>query len=326
MKDFTLILTVGPELMMNNAKKLKAMHDCGPCIFRLNGAHCYPENISFYAEHIRTAIPEAEIMIDLPGNKIRTTNLAKPLKFQKGEKFFLYSSDFNFQDFPKHVKKGDIILANDSQYSFKVLKTSISTISVMPHHDGELISNKGVNVAGITKDLPFMFDKDWELLKAADNENLEYVSLSYVRNAEDIQEAKNALELLNYKPKLIAKIETESAIQELFSILEEVDIINVDRGDLSTEVGLLRLGKDQDLIINNALESNKAVFLATQFLKNMEVHPIPLIPEIIDMGNSIQKGISGIQLSEETAIGKYPLECVKLIWDVVKHKKRGANK
>ena len=325
MSAFTIIITVGPQLI-SNFNTLKEMHNCGSCIFRINGAHCAPEDISFYAEHIRMAIPDAKIMIDLPGNKIRTASLPEPIKFTKGEKLILFGEQFNFQDFPKYVKSGDIILANDSQYSFEVLKTSIGAISVMPHHTGELISNKGVNVAGITQSLPFMLDKDKELLKAAAKEDLEYVSLSYVRDAKDVQEAKNTLCALNYLPKLIAKIETGSAVFNIPSILQEVDIINVDRGDLSTEVGLLKLGGYQQYIIDAALSQNKDIFLATQFLKNMETHPIPLIPEILDMQNSILNDISGIQLSEETAIGKYPLECVKLIWDVVKHTKRGANK
>ncbi len=92
--------------------------------------------------------------------------------------------------------------------------------------------------------------------------------------------------------------------------------VNIDRGDLSSDIGMLELAESQARIIASCRTKGKYVFLATQCLKNMETLPIPLIPEILDLSSSIQQGISGIQLSEETAVGLYPLECIHLVWQV----------
>ena len=115
---------------------------------------------------------------------------------------------------------------------------------------------------------------------------------------------------------LFAKIETAAAIDNLGYILQEVDNVNVDWGDLSTDVGILKLPLVQERIINSVLRSDKNILLATQFLKNMENNPVPLISELTALYETIKNKISGIQLSEETAIGKYPVECVKLVFDM----------
>ncbi len=105
-------------------------------------------------------------------------------------------------------------------------------------------------------------------------------------------------------------------VDNLDNIFNEVDIVNIDRGDLSTDIGLIKLGLVQHGIIENALRSSKKIFLATQFLKNMEKSPVPSIAEVIDLYKTIKQGVYGIQLSEETAIGKYAVECVKLVFDM----------
>lgn len=108
-------------------------------------------------------------------------------------------------------------------------------------------------------------------------------------------------------------METKAAVDNLDQILQSVDHILVDRGDLSTEIGLEKVPSYQRFIVKKTLFYNKRVFLVTQFLKNMEDKPVPTIAEIVDMYNSLKMGIYGIQLSEETAIGKYPKECLKII-------------
>jgi pyruvate kinase len=116
-------------------------------------------------------------------------------------------------------------------------------------------------------------------------------------------------------------VETLSAVENVDKILDEVEYILIDRGDLSTDVGLLEVPKYQKYIIEKALFSNRRVFLATQFLKSMEYNPIPTFPEVIDLYNTLKTGIYGVQLSEETAVGKYPKECVEVIRDTLRKMK-----
>jgi pyruvate kinase len=157
-----------------------------------------------------------------------------------------------------------------------------------------------------------------DLINIACENDIDYLSLSYVRTAQDIKEIKNILLKNNNRHiQLFAKIETLTAVKNLESILKGVDHICVDRGDLSADIGILNLPAAQDYILNIAKKANKNVYLATQFLKNMEHHPVPLIAEISDLHKTIKLGINGIQLSEETAVGKYPVECAKIVFDML---------
>jgi pyruvate kinase len=170
-----------------------------------------------------------------------------------------------------------------------------------------------MHVRGIHKNIPFLFDKDKELIKLANKHNLSYVGLSFVRTAQDILEAKNLIT----NSTIISKVETVAAVENLIDILNEVDYILIDRGDLSTEIGLEKVPAYQQYIIDKTVFYGKKVFLATQFLKSMEHNPIPTIPEVIDMYNTLKSGIYGIQMSEETAVGKYPKNVLTIINNIL---------
>ena len=271
-----IIATVGPSLL--NAVKLpKSAHD--DLIFRINGAHGSIDDIEGYINEIRKQIPEAEILIDLPGNKVRTSNLESPIELTSGETFKLRFDDTNYYNFYSHLNVGDTIWANDSTFEFEVIKvdTTANNITLLSKSDGILLKNKGLHVRGIHNDIPFLFEKDLQLIELSNKTKIDFVGLSFVRNRSDVIFAKDRVDSVI---KIISKVETKAAVHNLKGILEEVEYILVDRGDLSTEVGLINVPHYQNLILNAAKERKCKVFLATQFLKNMEINPIPSIPEI----------------------------------------------
>jgi pyruvate kinase len=155
-----------------------------------------------------------------------------------------------------------------------------------------------------------LFANDRELIELANRNKANYVGLSFVRSGEDIRQAQK---LIDDGVEIISKVETKAAVDNLNEILDIVDYILIDRGDLSTDVGLEKIPSYQKFIVERTHFHNKKTFLATQFLKNMEEKPVPTIAEIIDMYNTFKMGIYGIQLSEETSIGKYPRECLEVI-------------
>lgn len=314
MKTFKTIVTIGPSML--DEEKLKKVNALGECIFRINGAHADARQAAELIDRVRNILPDADLMIDLPGNKVRTANLTEPIRLVNGETITLYDNQVNFREFYTFVNKGDIVRANDSVYTLEVVGIEDSTIKLLSHSDGLLLTNKGLHVRGIHQDIPFLFDRDKELIDVACTYSISHLALSFVRNVQDVLDAKSLI--TNNEIHIISKIETKSAVENIESILNEVDTINVDRGDLSTEIDILELANYQQYIIDKGLAANKNVILATQFLKNMETKPIALIPEIIDLCRTVQLGITGIQLSEETAVGKYPVECVRLIFDAVK--------
>lgn len=311
---FSVIVTLGPSI--EDQEILKAISACGPVIFRLNGAHLSGKSALNLAISVREIIPNAKILLDLPGNKIRTTKLDKPIPFEKGVSFELPLSSINYAKFNEHIKVGDVIRAHDSVYALEVISIKSDSIEFISQTEGSLESNKGLHLQGINNELPFLFNKDVELLEAASSFKADYIGLSFVRNAADIIEAKNICADMSIKSELIAKVETKSAANNLGHILSEVDNILIDRGDLSSDVGIFELPAYQERIISAAQRAGKNVYLATQFLKNMETSPVPLIAEIIDLDKTVRSGIHGIQLSEETAVGKYPLECVEHVFKV----------
>tara|TARA_B100000029_G_scaffold439696_1_gene456410 strand:- start:1297 stop:2256 length:960 start_codon:yes stop_codon:yes gene_type:complete len=304
-----IIATVGPSLL--HETPLEKVHN-ERNIYRINGAHGSIDDIEGYIAEIRRQIPKCDILMDLPGNKIRTSDLEDSIKIEYGEKFSLAFNQTNYREFYKHLLVGDVVWANDSTFKFIVEKIDESNqeIEFLSYSSGELKNNKGMHVRGIHQKIPFLFKKDKELIKLANKQNLEYIGLSFVRCAEDIKIAKA---LVGSQTKIISKVETKSAVDHLIEILNEVEFILVDRGDLSTEVGLEKIPSYQRFIVDKAIFYNKKVFLATQFLKNMEINPIPTIPEVIDMHNTLKSGIYGIQMSEETAVGRYPSECLEMI-------------
>lgn len=314
--DFKVIVTLGPAIL--NKKKLKEIDSFGDCIYRINGAHMESDYAANIIEKVRDILPSAEIMIDLPGNKIRTKNLLEPIRLTNGQTIELFDYQINYPGFFTHLKEADIIYASDSELKLEVKEINNSSIEIISHSDGLLLNNKGLHIPGIHENIPFIFDRDKELIHIATRHRVNYISLSYVRTHNDIKIVKNILSN-NDKPEIIAKIETAAAVENLDSILDEVDMVNVDRGDLSADIGLIKLGLMQHKIIETALRSNKKIFLATQFLKNMEKSLVPSIAEVIDLYKTIRQGVYGIQLSEETAIGKYAIECVELVFDMYRN-------
>ncbi len=311
--NFKVIVTLGPSIL--SKEKLNRIDSLGNCIYRINGAHIEGKYVSNIIEKVRDILPSAEIMIDLPGNKIRTKNLLKPIRLTNGQIIELFDYQVNYQEFFTHLNKADIIHANDSEIKLEVKEINNSSIKMISHSEGLLSNNKGLHIPGIHENIPFIFDRDKELIHLAISHRVNYISLSFVRTHNDIKAVKKILSD-NDDTEIIAKIETAAAVENLNNIFNEVDIVNVDRGDLSADIGLIKLGLMQDKIIEAALRSNKKILLATQFLKNMEKSPIPSIAEVIDLYKTIKQGVYGIQLSEETAIGKYAVECVDLVFDM----------
>jgi pyruvate kinase len=312
-KEFQVIVTVGPATLKKDV--LKRIYEVGPCIFRINGAHSSPLDMKEKVHFIKGVISQAQIMLDLPGNKIRLAGLKEPIKLKKGELLDIHSDQINYSDFYKIVKPADMVFAQDSTLMLEVVAIKNKTIELLSHSNGLLEDKRGLHVKKICDDLPFLFEKDIKLIDAGCKLGITYLGISYVRTADDIIKVKKEIDKINVsKPTLIAKIETAKALDNLEKIFEQVSNILVDRGDLSSEVGLQNLPLCQEKVINAAKKAGKNIFLATQFLKNMQTHPIPLIAESLDLYRTLTSGICGIQLSEETAVGHYPFECVEYVF------------
>ena len=179
---------------------------------------------------VREIIPDAKLIVDLPGNKIRTKNLSEPIRLINGETFELLHHQINYKEFYKYIKHGNIISANDSLYKMEVLDVCSTGIKRLSHSDGLLFNNKGLYIQGINCNFSFLLNADIKLIEIVCKCNVDYLSLSYVRTVDDIKTAKRMIS--SHSPpkiKIIIKIETAAAVKNIDSILREVDLINVDR-------------------------------------------------------------------------------------------------
>lgn len=309
MKKF--ILTVGPALL--HEIPIAEIHS-NKNIYRINGAHGSATDIERFIEEIRSQVPGAAILMDLPGNKVRTKDVpGGGIELVRGEKFSIPNECFNYPDFYRHLRPGVTAWANDSVFEFEVLEVDSGKITFLSKTDGILLNGKGVHIRGMHKDIPFLFEKDKELIRVANKYHLEYVGLSFVRSADNIREAKS---LLADGIKVVSKIETLDAVNSINHILPLVEYILVDRGDLSTDIGIINIPRYQKYIIEKARYHDVKVFLATQVLKNMESKPIPTIGEIEALYEIYKSGVYGVQMSEETAVGKYVKETLAVLNDM----------
>ena len=309
MKRF--ILTTGPALL--HEVPLKEVHS-ERNIYRINGAHGSIDDIEGYIQEIRRQIPDAEILMDLPGNKVRTKDLPDGgIRVENGKEFIIPSECFNYTDFYKHLKPGMTAWANDSIFEFAVVSADDKEIRFLSKSDGVLINNKGVHVRGIHDQIPYLFEKDCQLIELANKWALEFVGLSFVRTPENVKEAKS---LLSKRTDVITKIETLDAVENINDILPLTNYILVDRGDLSTDIGVEKIPRYQKFIIDKALFFDVKVFLATQVLKSMETKPIPTIGEVEALYEIYKSGVYGVQMSEETAVGQFVKHCVKTLLDM----------
>ena len=301
------ILTTGPALA--NEVPLSQVHS-GKNIYRINGAHGTIADIEAGIKNIRSQVPGAAILMDLPGNKVRTANIEVGIQLEKGKPFSLRTDQFNYPDFYRHLRPGMTAWANDSVFEFEVVSADSGQIVFRSKSDGVLINGKGVHVRGIHQDIPFLFEKDRQLIGLANQYRLDFVGLSFVRTPENVKEAKA---LIGEGTQVISKIETIDAVEHINEILPLVKYILVDRGDLSTDIGIEKIPRFQKYIIDKALYFDVKVFLATQVLKNMETRPIPTIGEVEALYEIMKSGVYGVQMSEETAVGRYVPECVRLL-------------
>lgn len=288
------------------------MHEAGATIFRINGSHVMPKEIANYTAEVRKALGhKVAVLVDLPGNKIRTAILPQPIPLKANDLFKLRGEHFNFPGFVRLLQKGDILLANDSMYKFRVESVSQEEATLLSYTDGLLVSNKGVHLTGRHTDMPLFFERDLQLIEESAKAGVDFLGVSFVRTGADVDTAQKSIQ--GTKLGLIIKVETRPALQNLDDILGKADVFLVDRGDLSCDVGIESVNEWQKWVLAKAKQRGKKIFFATQFLHSMLHNPVPLIAEACGVSEAITSGVNGIQLSEETAIGKYPVEVLNTV-------------
>lgn len=318
-----IICTIGPS----SIAKISNLISAGMNVARINASHGTMED---HAEYVRILRQEAtrlnvplSILLDLPGPKDRTGKAKKGgIKLREGAEFVLTTRDVlgddsqvsvDLPDLPRHVKLGQTVLLDDGNIRLEVVSISHNDVKTRVLVGGRLFDNKGITVPGIVWEIDSVTKEDWEILESAIKQEIDFIGLSFVSKAEDVRSVCKFLEQHSSSAKLIAKIERAEALDNFDALLEAADGIMVARGDLGVQVPIQKVPIIQKELIRKCNRAGKPVIVATQMLESMVDSAMPTRAEATDIANAIFDGTDAIMLSEETAIGHYPLETVKMM-------------
>jgi len=301
----------------------------GMNVARLNFSHGsreeHAENIAMIREISERLGAPVAILQDLAGPKIRIGTFAEEkVKLEPGADFVLTSRDVpgnesevsvTYRKLPREVKEGDTLLLADGSVELliKQVDKDRGDIHCEVVVGGELSARKGINLPSGSISAPIMTEKDESDLAFGIDQGVDYVALSFVRNVRDVEDARSTMNKLNGDIPLIAKIEKHEAISNIDAIISAVDGIMVARGDLGVEIPLFQVPQVQKMLIHKAADARIPVITATQMLRSMVENPRPTRAEVTDVANAILDGSDAVMLSEETAIGMYPVKAVEMM-------------
>ncbi|HBG04018.1 MAG: pyruvate kinase [Geobacteraceae bacterium GWC2_58_44] len=325
-----IVATVGPAC--ESEEKLSALVQGGVDVFRLNFSHGDHAAKSAVIRIIRELSLRHEhavaILGDLQGPKIRTgLMLGGGMHLQTGGEVTITTRALVgqgdliptiYQGLPNDVGPGDRILLDDGLMELRVLGVEGQDVRCRVVSGGLLKDRKGINLPGAKVSAPALTEKDREDLQFCIKEELDYVALSFVRQASDVLELKGILRSQGSELRVISKIEKPEAVTNFAAILAASDGIMVARGDLGVEISPEKVPLIQKRIIRSCNEAGKPVITATQMLESMVNNPRPTRAETSDVANAILDGTDAIMLSAETASGRYPLEAVSMMVQVAR--------
>ena len=319
-----IVCTLGPAT--SSADAIEALIKAGMNVARLNFSHGTREEHRATIHRIRkvahTLGRQVAILQDLCGPKIRLGVLPEAgVTIERGETVTLtgapgHGHDALLVSYPylaEDVHPGDPILLSDGLVALTVTGIDGNLVRCRVEMGGTLTSHKGVNLPGSNLRIPALTDKDRLDLAVGLEEGVDFVALSFVRTEQDLDPALDMLATATHRPMLIAKIEKPEAVTRLDAILERVDGVMVARGDLGVELPIEQVPLIQKKIIRSAVLKAKPVITATQMLRSMVSSPRPTRAEASDVANAILDGTDAVMLSEETAIGQFPVEAVAML-------------
>ncbi len=319
-----IVSTLGPAT--DSAEMIGKLIDAGVNVFRLNMSHAPHDWVRRVFNSIRSESAKRSrhtgILMDTQGPAIRTGDIASPLDLKPGQKFTLtvrgekseeeHSVDVNYENFINDISVGDVVLLDNGAIEMKVLAKSGNKVECEVLTAGTLGSRRHINLPGVKVSLPALTAKDIKDVKLGLELGVDFVALSFVREARDLLQLRELFGDKQPQPFVIAKIEDQEAIKNLEAIVREADGIMVARGDLGIEIPYYELPIVQRRIVKTCLRIGKPVIVATHMLESMIHSPMPTRAEVTDIANAVFEEADAIMLSGETTVGKYPLKCIEV--------------
>jgi len=317
-----IVATVGPA--SNNKEMLKALAIEGVDVFRLNFSHGKHEEhqkvIDFVREINQELGTHIALLQDLQGPKIRVNDVEPGTEITAGELITITTNQLlgnksivstSYEGLPKDVKVGDMILIDDGKIELKVKEVKGVEVVCTVIYGGPLKPRKGINLPFSKVSAPSLTEKDYEDLEFGLKNNMDWVALSFVRKAADIETLREIIDRNNSKTRIVAKIEKPEALENIDAIIAATDAVMVARGDLGVEIWMEEVPMVQKMLVEKCNKAAKPVIVATQMMESMIENPRPTRAETNDVANAVMDGADALMLSAETAAGKYPIEVIR---------------
>lgn len=331
-KRTKIVATIGPSSC--DAETLTSLIMAGMNVARLNFSHGSHEEHARYIKTIRTVSEKLKepvaILQDLSGPKIRIGDFVEnEITLVPGARFTLTAKKctgtekhvfINYPYLYREIKKGDTIMLDDGRRKLEVIAVHGHDVETRVIVGGDIKGRRSVNIPGAFHKINPITEKDHADLIFGLTQGVDFVALSFVRSAKDVKKFRMLIEKksLGYAPAIIAKIETNEAVADIDAIISEADGVMVARGDLAVEASPENVPFMQKQIIRKSVAAGKVVITATQMLESMIHNPVPTRAEVGDVANAILDGTDAVMLSQETAMGQYPVEAVAMMAQIAK--------
>jgi pyruvate kinase len=317
-----IVATVGPA--SNSKEMLRALVKEGVDVFRLNFSHGKHEDhlkvIHFVREINKEMGTTVSLLQDLQGPKIRVDEMEPGIIIEPGQELTITTRDLvgnrelvstSYKNLPNDVTTGDTILVDDGKIELKVKEVRGGDVITEVVYGGPLKSRKGINLPFTKVSAPSLTEKDLKDLEFGITNDVDWIALSFVRKASDIQQLREILDARKSAARIIAKIEKPEALSNIDEIINLTDAVMVARGDLGVEIWLEEVPMVQKMLVEKCNRVGKPVIVATQMMESMIENPRPTRAETNDVANAVMDGADAVMLSAETAAGRFPIEVIR---------------
>lgn len=329
-----IVCTLGPACFALD--EIRDLAKAGMNIARINVSHGERAKHTELLENIRTINAEGELQIatlfDTRGAEIRTTDVDEPIEITAGATVIFASENqkgsvqaehsviyVGYEGFSKDVLETNRILVDNGELSFSIQNvTDDGLVFAVADQSGGIGSRRHINLPGADVDLPSITEKDWADIRFAAQEGVDFIALSFIRTAQEVEEVQAVIKEENSNLQIITKIETHIAVQNIEEIIEASDGIMVARGDLGAEIPFEHLPVIQAEIVQRCIEKGKSVIVATHMLESMTEHPIPTRAEVTDVAQAAMQKTDATMLSGETATGKHPTIAIQAMDSILR--------
>src|ERR1700758_2109606 len=326
-----IVATLGPAT--DDLEVLTDMIRAGLDVVRLNASHGTVEDRRRRLAAARQAAHRADrcvgVLLDLGGPKIRIDCFREGrVELAEGQAFTLDTAleptagpidrvGVAYKELPRDVAAGDTLLLADGQIVLDVRSVGKTVIETRVRVGGPLSDRKGLNRQGGGISAPAISERDREDIRFVAEEGIDYMAVSFARDAADIEQARALVRAAGGEARLVAKVERHEAVDNLAGIIDASDVVMVARGDLGVEMGYAELTGLQKTIIHETRTRNRVVITATQMMESMIQNPVPTRAEVSDVANAVMDGTDAVMLSAETATGRYPVRAVQAMAQVM---------